>query len=86
MLRDQFSHNGLWETYRGRSHTSVAPSIEEKCRRLLDALEAATQPEDLNLPGMGYRNDQGRYSVDVNGSSRIAFDWDRDKPRNIDLE
>ena len=60
-----------------------------KVRRLLAALDAATFPEDMNLPGLrfhGLEGDPKRYAVDVTGNYRMTFGWDGEDAIDVDLE
>ena len=47
---------------------------------MLDALNSATRPKDMNLPGYKWHelrgNKAGTYSVTVTGNWRITFRWD----------
>lgn len=56
---------------------------------MLDALEAATKAEDINLPGFGFHGLQGtpkRYAVSASGNWRITFGWEHDEAVDVDLE
>ncbi len=56
---------------------------------VLDQLNAATKPEDLNLPGNDFHALHGkprRYSVHVNGNYCITFEWKNGKPTGVDFE
>ena len=48
-----------------------------KVRYILDMLEAATEPENMNFPGSGFHKllppGANRYAVSVNGNWRICF-------------
>jgi len=61
-----------------------------RIKRILAALNAATSPEELNVPGnkwhilKGDRN--GTYSVLVSKNWRITFKWDDEGPFEINLE
>lgn len=60
-----------------------------RIRRILGALNAATVPEDMNLPGYRFHGLQGqpkRYAVDASGNYRITFGWDGDDAIDVDLE
>ena len=61
-----------------------------KVRRILGALNVATHPEELNLPGMKWhelRGDRkGTYSCVVSKNWRITYRWDADGPLDVDLE
>lgn len=56
--------------------------------RILLALEAATKPEDMNLPGYYFHGLEGedRWSVRVSGNWRITFGWDAADAIDVDLE
>ena len=60
-----------------------------RVRRILDLLNAATSPEDLNLPGSRFHGLQGkpkRYSVDASANYRVTYDWDKPDAIDVDLE
>ena len=63
---------------------------DKRVARLLRTLEAATRPEDLNLPGFHFHNlrgdQKGRYSVRVTGNWRITFGWTGEDATDVDLE
>lgn len=63
---------------------------DKRIARILRALEAASRPEDMNLPGYRFHGlvgrDKGRYSVRVTGNWRITFGWDNEDAIDIDLE
>lgn len=62
----------------------------DRIRRVLLALDAASRPEDMNLPGFGFHaligRDKGRYAVTVSGNWRITFAWDEGDAIDVDLE
>lgn len=52
---------------------------EARLRRMLLALEAATKPEDMNLPGFKFHSLHAvpsRWSVWVSGNYRLTRAWD----------
>jgi proteic killer suppression protein len=61
-----------------------------RIRRILLALDAATAPEQVNLPGFKFHSlkggDKGRYSVWVSGNYRITFGWTGEDATDVDLE
>lgn len=60
-----------------------------KIARLLATLNAATQPEDMGLPGFGYHGLQGepkRYAVSVSGNYRLTWGWDDCNAIDVDIE
>lgn len=61
----------------------------DRIRCQLAQLDAATKPEDMNLPGYRFHSLQdkpGRYSIDANENWRITFGWDRENVIDVDLE
>ncbi len=63
---------------------------DKRVSRILRALEAASKPEDMDLPGYRFHGlggkDKGRYSVRVTGNWRITFGWDGENITDVDLE
>lgn len=57
-------------------------------RAILRALDAATRPEQLNLPGFYWHALQGieRWTIRVNGNWLITFGWDGVNAVAVDLE
>ncbi len=76
----------LWETGRSKIDARMHPRI----LRRLDALDAATAPEDMNLPGYKFHqltgNRKGTYAVTVTGNWRITFRFDGEDAVDVDLE
>jgi len=56
----------------------------------LDALDAATKPEDMNLPGFDFHNLKGfsplRYTVHVNGPWCLTFEFENGDAYIVDFE
>ena len=57
--------------------------------QMLQTLNAASQPEDMNLPGFHFHeltgNRRGTYSVRITGNWRLTFEWDAGAA-NVKLE
>lgn len=57
---------------------------------ILRALDDASRPEDMNLPGFRFHGlvgrDRGRYAVDASGNWRITFGWLEGDAIDVDLE
>ncbi|MEQ1865336.1 MAG: type II toxin-antitoxin system RelE/ParE family toxin [Micropepsaceae bacterium] len=65
----------------------------QNARRLanvLRALDDASRPEDLNLPGMRFHalagRNKGRYAVNASGNWRVTFGWVDGDAIDVDLE
>lgn len=61
-----------------------------RVKRILAALNVATSPAELDVPGWHWHqlkgNRKGVYSVRVTGNWRITYKWDDDGPFHVDLE
>jgi proteic killer suppression protein len=57
---------------------------------ILRALDDASRPEDMNLPGFRFHalvgRDRGRYAVNASGNWRITFGWLEGDAIDVDLE
>jgi toxin HigB-1 len=57
---------------------------------ILRALDDASRPEDMNLPGFRFHplvgRDRGRYAINVSGNWRITFGWTEADAIDVDLE
>jgi proteic killer suppression protein len=73
----------------GNSSRLSVPN-HDRVRRILLALDAATAPEAMNLPGFKFHGlrgeDRGRYSVWASGNYRITFSFDGIDAVDVDLE
>jgi proteic killer suppression protein len=84
-----FRHKGLKELFLTGGSSKVAPALQERCLRRLDALNQATVPEDMNVPGFDFhalRGKSKRYSVHVNGPWCITFAFEDGHAWRVDLE
>ncbi len=88
MIRS-FRHAGLAQYYHDGNASRIAAGLAERIRRRLTALEQATKPADLNMPGFNFHALKGkpkRYSVHVNGPWCITFEWVDGDAWRVDLE
>ena len=57
---------------------------------ILRALDDASRPEDMNLPGFRFHalvgRDRGRYAVNASGNWRITFGWLEGDAIDVNLE
>ncbi len=84
-----FRHKGLEEIYRSGKTRRIRPDYIPKCVRILQSLDAATHPSDMNITGYrfhGLRGSPPRWSVRVSGNYRITFAWTGDAASDIDFE
>jgi proteic killer suppression protein len=82
--------NRALETFATTGDGSKLPvQNHSKVSRILQTLNAATRPEDMNLPGYRFHGLQGkpkRYSVDVNRNYRVTFGWEDGDAIEVDVE
>ena len=62
----------------------------KRIANILRALDDASRPEDMNLPGFRFHalvgHDKGRYAVSAGGNWRITFGWIENDAIEVDLE
>jgi proteic killer suppression protein len=77
----------LWE--KGATK-GIDPKSLGKIKRILSALNAATKPEDMNLPSFRFHeikgDRKGQYAITVRANFRIVFEWDDGKAVRVDEE
>ncbi len=86
---ESFRHKGLALLLMQNDASKVRPDLVERCRNRLDALDNATAPEDMNIPGFDYHSLRGkpqRYAVKVNGPWRITFEFKDGNASKVNLE
>ena len=72
-----FQHKGHKDFYETGSKKGIQPEHASKLERILDRLDASTNPQDMNLPGYRLHPLKGDkediWSVMVNGNWRVTF-------------
>jgi proteic killer suppression protein len=85
-----FRHKGLERYFTKSERRGIDAKHAERIRRILDLLDSAVRPEDLNLPGYrfhGLKGDRkGVYSVWVSGNWRITFQFEAGDAVYVNLE
>jgi toxin HigB-1 len=84
-----FRHKGLEDLYHTGSTRRIGPEYIRKCMRILQSLEVAAQPSDMNVLGYRFHALHGspqRWSVRVTGNYRITFAWSDDSAEDVDFE
>jgi len=70
--------------------SGINPNWLERVKLILNALDVAVSPYELDLPGMRLHELKGKragtFSVRVTGNYRITFGWSDAGPRDVDLE
>jgi toxin HigB-1 len=86
---ENFRHKRLEEIHRAGKTRRIGADHIRKCVRILQLLEVAAQPEDMNIAGFRFHGLQGnpkRWSVRVTGNYRITFAWSGENALNVDFE
>ena len=72
-----FKHKGLQIYFQTGLKKGIIPEHAGKLARILDRLDAAINPQDMNLPGYYLHQlsgrDKGTWAVKVSGNWRITF-------------
>ncbi|HTV86374.1 MAG TPA: type II toxin-antitoxin system RelE/ParE family toxin [Dyella sp.] len=72
-----FEHKGLADFYKTGSTKGIQAAHAKKLTRILQMLDAATNPQGMALPGFDLHRLKGKlkgiWSVSVNGNWRVTF-------------
>ena len=85
-----FKHRGLERFFRKSDYRGIPAQFAPRIERLLDRLDSAAKPEDMNLPGYRFHplkgDRKGRYAVSVSGNWCLTFSFDGEDATDLDLE
>jgi toxin HigB-1 len=84
-----FRHKGLEELYLTGKTRRIGAEYVRKCVRILQSLEVATQPGDMNVAGYRFhalRGSPQRWSVRVSANYRLTFGWSGENAEDVDFE
>ena len=85
-----FRHKGLERFFRKGDYRGIPAPSAARIERILDRLDAALQPDDMNLPGYKFhplKGDRaGTCAVTITGNLRITFEFDGEDVIHVDLE
>ncbi|MCY1300875.1 Endoribonuclease HigB [compost metagenome] len=75
-----FAHAGLRRFFETGSKAGIQPHHAQRLRNQLGALDHATRPQDMGVPGWKLHqlsgDMSGHWSVSVNGNWRLTFMFD----------
>ncbi len=75
-----WKHKRLQKFFEEGSLRGIQPHHTKRLTLILQRLNAAVYPEDLNLPGMQFHQlsgkSQGNYAVAVNGNWRVIYQFE----------
>lgn len=70
--------------------TGIRADWRKKVRLILSRLDAAREPSEMNVPGLGFHalkgEMAGRYAVSVSRNWRVTFSWRGENAADVDLE
>jgi proteic killer suppression protein len=84
-----FRHKGLEDLQLKGETRRIGPEYVRKCVRVLQLLDVAARPDDMNIAGFRFHALRGkppRWSVRVTGNYRVTFGWIADDAIEVDLE
>jgi len=85
-----FRHKGLRRFYESGSVAGIQPQHAKRLRMLLAALDSAQIIGDMDIPGFRLHPlkgaDRGRWSIWVNGSWRLTFEFRDGQAYVLDYE
>jgi proteic killer suppression protein len=82
-------HKGLAELHRAGKTRRIGVDQIRKCIRIVQLLDVAKKPEDMNIVGLHFHLLAGKpklWSVRVTANYRITFGWSGETAVDIDLE
>ena len=87
---DNFKHRGLERFFKRSDYRGIPAQFAPRIERMLDRLDGAVRPEDMNLPGYRFHplkgGRKGEYAITVSGNWRITFGFEGDNAINVNLE
>ena len=85
-----FRHKGIERFFRSGSRAGIQAEHALRLARQLSALDAASQPEDMNRPGWDWHALKGglssHWSVSVNGNWRLTFAFENSDAILVDYQ
>ena len=78
----KFKNKGLKKFFETGDKSGILPALAVKIELILDRLDAAFEPKDMNYPGSDFHSlkgdRRGFYSVHVNGNWVIIFKFENE--------
>lgn len=85
-----YRHKGLKQLAETGSKAGIQPKHTARLRKLLTALDVASQPQDMNAPGNDLHRLKGHladhWSVRVDGNWRLTFAFDGEDVILVDYQ
>ena len=85
-----FRNKGLSELWSSGRSAKIDAKLHRRVLSRLDALDAAQQPSDVDIPGFDFHALRGfkpvRYTLHVNGPWCVTFEFDGADAAQVDFE
>jgi toxin HigB-1 len=85
-----FRHKGLERFFKAGDRRGIPAQRGARIERMLDRLDGALRPGDMNLPGYGFHplkgDRKGDYAVSISGNWRMTFRFEGEHAADVDLE
>ena len=85
-----FRHKGLRKYFESGSLAGIQPAHANRLKMQLAALDTAQVIEDMDIPGFRLHplkgSERGRWSIWVNGSWRVTFEFENGNAFVLDYE
>jgi toxin HigB-1 len=86
----KFRHRGLQRFFSKGDYRGIPAQFACRLERMLDRLDSALKPDDMNLPGYKFHprkgERKGSCAVSVSGNWRLTFRFDGEEAVDVDLE
>lgn len=85
----KFRHKGLSELFETSKTSKIDKRMHKRTLRRQDPLDAATCPEDMDLPGFDFHALEGKpqqYTVPVNGPWCVVFEFEDGHAYAVDFK
>lgn len=86
----RFRHKGLEVFFKTGSTRGIQANHAKKLGQILRALDVASSPQELNLPGFGLHplkgNLKGHWSITVSGNWRVTFVFEGQNADIVDYQ
>jgi proteic killer suppression protein len=85
-----YLHKGLKELFEDERTAKIDRRLHARITMILDALDRARRPQDMNVPGLDFHSLLGfkpqRYTVHVNGPWCVTFEFEGENAKRVNFE
>jgi proteic killer suppression protein len=90
MVIQTFKHRGVERFFTKSDQRGIPAKFAARLERMLDRLDNATHPHDMNLPGYKFHEltgqRKGTYSLSVSGNWRLTFRFHGENAIDVQIE